>query len=245
MNICEVFGAAGYIRTNYTYSPFGEVTASGDVTQPLQWSSEFFDTELSLVYYNFRYFAAHSGSWLTQDIIREKHTPNLYLYNFNNPISSIDMLGLKIYKKMPGYAKNESVTECLCAHKCTRKDGRHYHCYCIPQGANTYSRFMSGYECLAEADYRTDNTEKAKTFKRNWCCTGFKNGDTYPQPQPQRVEDEVEEAEYEIDADKVITATATTAAVVTAGYVTYRVIRMIPSPFPPLWWTIPGNIAIP
>ncbi len=244
-NICEVFGSAGYIRTNYTYSPFGEVTASGDVTQPLQWSSEFFDTELSLVYYNFRYFVAHSGSWLTRDIIREKHTPNLYLYNFNNPISSIDMLGLKTYKKMPGCAKNESVTECLCTHKCTRKDGRHYHCYCIPQGANTYSRFMSGYEYLAEADYRTDNTEKAKTFKRNWCCTGFKNGDTYPQPQPQQVEDEVEEDEYEIDSDKVITATATTAAVVTAGYVTYRVIRMIPSLFPPLWWTIPGNIAIP
>ena len=27
-------------------NPFGEVTASGSVTQPIQWSSEFHDAEL-------------------------------------------------------------------------------------------------------------------------------------------------------------------------------------------------------
>ena len=53
-NICEVFGPAGYIRTAYTYTPYGSVSSSGDVTQPIQWSSEFYDTELALVYYNYR-----------------------------------------------------------------------------------------------------------------------------------------------------------------------------------------------
>ena len=28
-------------------------------------------------------------------------------------------------------------------------------------------------------------------------------------------------------------------------YVAYRIVRMIPSLFPPLWWTIPANAAIP
>ena len=37
-NICEVFGQHGYLRTAYSYSPYGEVTADGDVTQPIQWS---------------------------------------------------------------------------------------------------------------------------------------------------------------------------------------------------------------
>lgn len=32
---------------------------------------------------------------------------------------------------------------------------------------------------------------------------------------------------------------------VTAGYVLYRVVRMIPSLFPPLWETIPVNLAVP
>ena len=32
----------------YTYTPFGEVTASGSVTQPIQWSSELHDAELGI-----------------------------------------------------------------------------------------------------------------------------------------------------------------------------------------------------
>ena len=50
-NVCEVFGATGNIRTAYTYSPYGSVTAIGNVTQPIQWSSEFNDSELGLVYW--------------------------------------------------------------------------------------------------------------------------------------------------------------------------------------------------
>ncbi len=32
-NICEVYGQHGYIRTAYTYTPYGQVTAEGDVEQ--------------------------------------------------------------------------------------------------------------------------------------------------------------------------------------------------------------------
>ena len=47
-NVCEVFDSNGYINTAYTYTPFGEVTASGSVTQPIQWSSEFHAPELGI-----------------------------------------------------------------------------------------------------------------------------------------------------------------------------------------------------
>ena len=30
-----------------------------------------------------------------------------------------------------------------------------------------------------------------------------------------------------------------------AAYAAYRVVRMLPSLLPPLWWTIPANAAIP
>ena len=40
-NICEVYGQHGYIRTAYTYTPYGQVTASGETEQAFQWSSEF------------------------------------------------------------------------------------------------------------------------------------------------------------------------------------------------------------
>ena len=32
-NICEVYDQHGYIRTAYTYTPYGQVTAEGDVEQ--------------------------------------------------------------------------------------------------------------------------------------------------------------------------------------------------------------------
>lgn len=35
------------------------------------------------------------------------------------------------------------------------------------------------------------------------------------------------------------------AAAVGLGYLIYRGVRMIPSLAPPLWWTIPGNLAVP
>ncbi|HEY9286023.1 MAG TPA: hypothetical protein VIP46_21410, partial [Pyrinomonadaceae bacterium] len=35
------------------------------------------------------------------------------------------------------------------------------------------------------------------------------------------------------------------AAGVGVGYLIYRGVRMLPSLAPPLWWTIPANLAIP
>ncbi len=52
-----VMSAAKYnefiFRAAYSYAPCGETTASGDVSQPFRWSSEFDDEELGLVYYNY------------------------------------------------------------------------------------------------------------------------------------------------------------------------------------------------
>lgn len=90
-NICEVFGQHGYIRTNYTYAPFGQVTISGDVTQPIQWSSEYHDTELALVYYNYRHYNPLDGRWLGRDRIHNiKH---IYAFAINSPFKYIDILG--------------------------------------------------------------------------------------------------------------------------------------------------------
>ena len=95
-NICEVFGPAGYIRTSYSYAPFGNVSASGDVTQPFQWSSEHYDSELDLVYYNFRHYSPSLGRFLSRDPIAEQGGLNLYAFVQNNPIQKWDKLGRAI-----------------------------------------------------------------------------------------------------------------------------------------------------
>ena len=89
-NICEVFGPAGYLRTAYTYTPYGQVTSTGDVEQPVQWSSEYTDTELSLVYYNYRHYNPKQGQWLGRDIVQNN---NEYAIANNNSIKIHDYLG--------------------------------------------------------------------------------------------------------------------------------------------------------
>ncbi|MBR5895011.1 MAG: RHS repeat protein [Akkermansia sp.] len=88
-NVCEVFGSAGYIATAYTYSPYGSAAAIGSVTQPIQWSSEVMDSELKMVYYNWRYYNMLNGRWNNKDLILSK---NLYL--LDNPSKYYDILGL-------------------------------------------------------------------------------------------------------------------------------------------------------
>lgn len=76
-------------RTSPT--PYGQVTANGDVEQPIQWSSEFNDTELGLDYYNYRHYNPADGRWLGRDRMSETVVKNLYA--ISEIINSVDILG--------------------------------------------------------------------------------------------------------------------------------------------------------
>ena len=92
-NICELYGPSGYIRTAYTYSPYGQVTSTGDVEQPIQWSSEFNDTELGLTYYNYRHYNPVDGRWLGRDKKDSATGNHIYAYVSNFPVLHGDQLG--------------------------------------------------------------------------------------------------------------------------------------------------------
>ncbi len=100
-NICEIFGQNGYIRSTYAYTPFGTVTTNGDVTQPIQWSSEYYDSELDLVYYNYRHYNPTDGRWINRDPIAEQGGWNLYGFVGNSTILHLDILGMSLKKKYP------------------------------------------------------------------------------------------------------------------------------------------------
>ena len=93
-NVCEVFGSSGYIGTAYTYTPYGQVTATGNVDQPIQWSSEYHDAEPDLVYYNYRYFNANRGRFLSVDPAYNKRVNNSYNIARNSTFKDVDILGL-------------------------------------------------------------------------------------------------------------------------------------------------------
>ena len=91
------------------------MASTGDLVQPVQWSSEMNDGELALVYYNYRYYNPADGRWITRDPIAEEGGWNLYRYILNNPTFLKDYIGILsskwmwipvIQKEMPSF-RNE------------------------------------------------------------------------------------------------------------------------------------------
>jgi len=93
-NIGQLLNSSGYIVAKYEYSPFGKLTVNNDsVNNPFRFSSEYFDDETGLIYYNFRYYSPTIGRWLSRDPIEEQGGYNLHTFIYNSPINKIDVLG--------------------------------------------------------------------------------------------------------------------------------------------------------
>ena len=97
-NVTELTDSEGAVVAHYEYSPFGMVTKlSGDyaATNPFRFSSEYYDSETGLVYYNYRYYDPQLGRWLSRDPVEEKGGENLYSICCNNILNIFDILGLE------------------------------------------------------------------------------------------------------------------------------------------------------
>jgi RHS repeat-associated protein len=93
-NIIQVRNATGSVTDSYVYDPFGKVTHNGSSETPFQFSSEFFDDETELVYYNYRYYNPNLGRWINRDPIEEEGGWNLYCFIQNCIINIVDHVGL-------------------------------------------------------------------------------------------------------------------------------------------------------
>ena len=106
-NICELYGSNGYVTTAYTYTPFGEVSSTGNVDQPIQWSSEVWDREVDMMQYNYRNYNPLTGCWISRDK-RLSIAKNLYQFCKNEPNGYFDILGNEeeIHKGVGLYVPN-------------------------------------------------------------------------------------------------------------------------------------------
>ena len=106
-NVSDVFYrlTSNGIGAHYDYVPFGAVTrthgdssASFDIVSlnPFRFSSEYYDSELDLVYYNYRHYSPSLGRFLSRDPIEERGGLNLYAFVGNTPTTHTDSLGLRL-----------------------------------------------------------------------------------------------------------------------------------------------------
>ena len=97
-NVSEVMASAGALAAHYDYVPFGGVIAQrGESASENSWrfSSEFYENDLDLIYYNYRHYEPIKGRWLSADFApHEISGLNKYAYCYNYPLSLTDYIGL-------------------------------------------------------------------------------------------------------------------------------------------------------
>ena len=105
-NVMQMTDAVGNASETYSYAPFGETVAVGGSMHFFGFSSEAFEQEIGLNYYNYRYFSPKLGRWNGRDPIGENSSLNLHLFSLNSPVNILDFLGLDfidLNDRFPGF----------------------------------------------------------------------------------------------------------------------------------------------
>ncbi|UDQ98447.1 RHS repeat-associated core domain-containing protein [Lentisphaerota bacterium WC36G] len=98
-NIVKYVDETSNLVASFEYTPFGAIkSASGSMVDELHYrfSTKYFDNNTNLIVYRYRNYNPQTGKWQTRDPLDEEGSLNLYVFVFNNAISDIDYLGLKV-----------------------------------------------------------------------------------------------------------------------------------------------------
>jgi len=111
-NVSALVKSDGTLAAAYEYDPFGQLVRvkefdSAIAGNPFRFSSKFTDVESGLVYYGHRYYSPSLGRFINRDPIGEQGGINLYAFVGNDPVNSIDVLGLLPIVELPPYVVSE------------------------------------------------------------------------------------------------------------------------------------------
>jgi RHS repeat-associated protein len=96
-NLSAYSSTDGTLVAHYEYSPFGEtIGRSGELanTFTFRFSTKYWEDDIELYYYGFRFYSPDIGRWLNRDPIQEKGGVNLFSFVSNNSFTSVDYLGM-------------------------------------------------------------------------------------------------------------------------------------------------------
>lgn len=121
-NVSEVIASNNDVAAHYEYAPFGALTISRGVSaadNPWRFSSEYAEDDTATVYYNYRHYEPVTGRWMQRDFAEDLGALNLYAILNGNPISHIDLLGLKdgMTTRGGGYKCTKLSGQTFSAHK--------------------------------------------------------------------------------------------------------------------------------
>jgi len=88
-----VTDGTGAVAASYTYSPYGDTTASASVNTPFQYTGRENDGDSNLYYYRARYYSPSLSRFISEDPARFAGGINFYRYANGNPVSYNDPNG--------------------------------------------------------------------------------------------------------------------------------------------------------
>ncbi len=99
-SIREVTGTTGLVQARYDYDPYGNQTQlSGTINVDFGYTGLYYHQPSGLNFAPYREYSPALGRWINRDPLTNaemRQGPNLYEYVRNNPIRSIDPLGLDV-----------------------------------------------------------------------------------------------------------------------------------------------------
>jgi len=265
-------GANGDVVERMFYDAFGE--SSGSSLTRYGYTGRERDPLSGLTYYRARWYDSQQGRFISEDPIGfDSREANFYAYVGNDPIGSNDPMGLqrKGYGGPGPYHPPDGIKlRCNKGDSCPVLEGKMFilmrmitshegwdryapagrggnrHVVEIADLWGAYARCQAIYfakcinrKCPVPVPAATPAPAPAPTPASGRQPSPALPGPVpspHPTPRPSTGPGGV--------PTEVKVAVGAAAAVGT-GYLIYRGIRMIPSLAPPLWWTIPANLAIP
>ncbi|EEL9743104.1 RHS repeat protein [Salmonella enterica subsp. enterica serovar Muenchen] len=223
----EIAWSAQYRAWGVAQEAIRKASGKAQITNPIRFQGQYHDHETGLHYNRYRYYDPDVGRFVSKDPIRYGGGLNSHAYTDGNPINYVDPLGLKKFPR------------------------NHPHCIGIKNKITglrneldkRWSELIGGLperlgpgERLAETmrGHRTMINQKDSILRR-WEKQYDEDCD----------DNDPDDGNGACGACPSGSTVVKTAAGVGAAYATYRVIRMIPSLAPPLWWTIPANAVAP
>ena len=247
----------GAKMVSYTYDAWGKmISKTGSLAstlgtiQPFRYRGYVFDEETGLYYLRSRYYSSTIQRFISSDLVvgfvGQLFTHNQYTYCENNPINYVDRNGLSHWFDLKwGYSYRIDYGP----------DSVHIHIR-YKDSPIEWKQKLNGEPY--EPNHRTTRSDeppkrvrdllkkiKDKNDKNN--KSGGSGGPGWDWDGNKATADDENnkgnQSEFHIE-DAVQTGIGI-MAVGGIGYGLYRLIRLIPSFAPPLWWTLPANIAIP
>jgi RHS repeat-associated protein len=211
--------ATGAVAQRIDYDEWGNATVvSGPADfQPFGFAGGIADRDTGLVRFGARDYDARVGRWTSKDPIGFGAGVNLFSYGLDDPVNLIDSNGLAERTPSRGVPNSSQ----------TFPDGR---------GGETTRHFGPDGRATKDVDSGHDHGA-GDPHVHDWDWTGDK-----PIRQGGRPPEEGECPRQNLCEENPVLCLAGGLG---GGYGAYRLIRMVPSMFPPLWWTIPVNAAAP